>query len=470
MGSISKSWSDAGSRPGQRQKITITYESRDAGNVKVSYKFSAHSNGTDNYDFNTRHNRFTIYCPKDDSQVSKSYQAQGYCASRSFSGTFTVTGVGDATTELDFYYRNKRVWVKHTDAYEPRSTGVVSKTKIGSLSIPENTKYNIKFVDTRDGGKTYTYTCYRKRDFTVPKISLSSDYYTFQGWAATKGSTTVAYTAGGVIKDVTQSLTYYSIWKPRTCNYNFYDKNKKLITTLKHTVGKPTQVVNLNTYKDGKYKIRGYNFTGWTSNGYTYGPTSTSSIWIGTGSDVNFYPTYEAQTNKLIFVYSPQAIFKYKTDATFRMGKALIELDKTRFTIKPGYKLVGWSTKPPADLAKTVAGFSSTGVALPGQGYKISGLTKVTTIEDNTYYSGSGFRIYPVEGPVKFDYSDFTTLNPKDASFDGNQLKLYPYYEYYATSYVYIDGEWKLAMPYIYTDDGWKMALSYVYTESGWKL
>jgi hypothetical protein len=152
------------------------------------------------------------------------------------------------------------------------------------------------------------------------------------------------------------------------------------------------------------------------------------------------------------------------------MGNALIEFGATRFTIRPGYKLVGWSTKPPADLAKTVAGFPKTGIALPGQGYNISGLTKVTTVEDNTYYSGNGFRIYPVAGAVKFDYSDFTALNPKDASFDGNQLKLYPYYEYYATSYVYIDGEWKLAMPYIYTDDGWKMALSYVYTESGWKL
>ena len=34
---------------------------------------------------------------------------------------------------------------------------------------------------------------------------------------------------------------------------------------------------------------------------------------------------------------------------------------------------------------------------------------------------------------------------------------------------IYIDSEWKEAIPYIYTESGWKETIPYIYTESGWK-
>lgn len=466
MAKISKSWSCAGSLPGQRQKLTIEFVSRDADVVKIKWKLSVHSLGYDYYNYNSRHNKATIYCGKDTKRDSWSYQAYGSYASRSHTETFTITGVGNATDELKFYYSNVRCWPGHSNSWDPRSTGVVSKTKVGELSIPTNKQYIINFVDTVNN-KTYSYKCYYKDDFTVPNINPSSNYYTYHGWSTTNGASSASIYNGGKIKSVKSNLTYYSVVKPRVCDYNFYDKNKKLITTIKHTYGTSTTVPNLDTYKVQSaypYKIPGYTFSGWTSGDNFYKPSTKCSKWVGAGSDVNFYPNYVAQTNKIIFALNPEKVYKYKTDAKFEMGQPLT--GTSAIAVNPGYKLVGWCTKAPSVLANSVNGFPEKGIALPGQGYNITGLNKT-----GTYYTGNGYRIYPISGQVVFNYADFKAISPPEAAYDGNQLKLYPYYEYYTTSYVYVDGKWRLAMPYIYTENGWKMALSYVYApDNKWKL
>ena len=481
MAKITKTWSDAGSLPGQYQKLTIEYVSRDAGNVKVKWSLYAKSNGYDYYDYSSRHNKATIYCGKDTSRDSATYQAKGNHASRTVGGTFTITGVGNATTSLNFYYSNTRCWPGHSNSWDPRSTGVVKKTKVGELSIPANKQYTIYLVDTVNN-KTYSYSCYYKNAFIVPDVKPYSNYYTYHGWSTTRGAASASIYSGGTIGSVTGNITLYSVVKPRVCNYNFYDKNNKLITTLKHTYGVPTVVPNLDTYskdvviqqngnvgiakKTFPYKIPGYKFTGWTSGSDFYSPSAKCSKWVGAGSDVNFYPNYEALTNKIIFLTDPNKIYKYKTDAQFNMSQPMSDLGKTDISLRPGYKLVGWCTKSPEALGKSTQEFPKTGIALPNEGYNIEGLRKT-----GAYYTGNGYKIYPITGDVIFNYDDFVEINPPEAEYDGNQLKLYPYYEYYTTSYVYVDGEWRLAMPYVYIDGKCNMALSYIYaSENNWKL
>lgn len=490
MAKIKKTWSDAGSLPGQYQKVEVEFISRSGHNVKVKWYFYAKSNGYDNYDFKSRHNRARIYSGKDTVRDTYDYQAKGNKASKSHSETFTITGVGNTTTELGFWYSNQRMWPGGTNSWDPRSTGVVSKTKVGGLSIPANKKYTITFNEVVNNQST-PYTCYNTDSFTIPNLNPTNPYYTFYGWTSwnyassyAQGSSipnsvlekaTVQMKSGNSISSVTSNLTYYAVWRPKTCKYNFYDYDGNLITSVTHTYGTYTKLPNIDTDDSyAKYKVPGYNFTGWhvgSKTGKLYNPDANCAEWDASG--VNFYPEKSPQLNIIDFkIPDNEKLYDYRTDAIFNMfnplsDSGITDLTKAHIMLKPGYKLVGWSTVPPRIMAKTYSELSAEGYAFPNEGYNLSGLKKAS---NGYYYVGDGVKIYPISGDVQFNYDDFVPISPPVPGYDGNQLNLYPYYEYYTTTYVYHEGEWKLAMPYIYKDGKWNMALSYIYDNGTWKL
>lgn len=468
MSSIKKHWDDAGYRPGQRQDLEITFVSRKGNKVKIKWELKVRSNGTDMYHYNTRHNKASIYSPKDNKRSSETYQARGTNDKTTVSDSFTMTVEND-TDKIDFWYKNKRVWVKHTDAYEPRSTGVVDKTKVGTLSIPKNVKHTIKFVGVVNKYEK-EYSVYDENSFTIPKLSPTSSYYDFKGWTTKKYSNTlknikaakVDTSTGHKIDSVEKSITYYAVWRPKTIYYYFWDKGSKSPNPsykIKHTYGTPTSMPNGDTHLKGKYKVDGYSFKHWLllpDKKVKYKANSDCSEWVkGSSNHVSFSPYREADANRIEFIFNnpngDKRIFTgdeaYYTDSKFNMSKALTnsngEQKFTPTTAWPGYNLVGWSTTP-LDIED------------PG---KSSSSGKHTSASSND--TNKSFTIYPVSGIIdKFDYSYF-----KD-----HKLTLYAYYEYYTTTYVYTQDGWKLAMPYVYTKDGWKMAMAYVYTKDGWKI
>ena len=105
--SVSKTWKDAGYAPGQRQELKISYKSRNKGTLVFTYKLYVKSNGYDNYAYGTRHNiaRF-FYNSKQ--EKSFTYQLRGTKTSKTFTGEFTVNGVGNSTTSANIYYENDR--------------------------------------------------------------------------------------------------------------------------------------------------------------------------------------------------------------------------------------------------------------------------------------------------------------------------------------------------------------------------
>ena len=475
MSKITKHWDDAGSRPGQKQDLEIEFVSRSGNSVKIKWELKVKSNGTDNYDYSTRHNSARIYHPKDTRVSTETYQAKGYKASRTVSDTFTLNNIGNETDKIDFWYKNKRIWVKHTDAEEPRSTGVVDKTHVGTLSIPKNSQYDMKFIYVVSDTKK-TYSCWHSNNFTIPRLSPSSNTYTFQGWTEKKYSNNLdsikkasaSIYAGNIIKNVTSNHTYYAVWRPRMCDYKFLDYSGGWAYTESHTYGSPNTMKNLDTAGPrnnvGRFRIPGYSFDYWEAivNGisYTYKAGNTSNLWppnMSSSSVIVFKSYKKPDPNTLKFNFLNNnldvKIFDknnkneaYYTDSKFDMSRALMSVNGKNFTditAKPGYKLIGWSTTP-LSIAQPTKGLK------PGN--HRSGEDKKAT---------KNFVIYPASGEInKFNYS----------YFNDHTLNLYAYYEYYTTSYVYTKDGWKLAMPYVYTKDGWKMALSYIYTKDGWKL
>lgn len=490
MAKITKTFKKAGSLPGQYQKISITFVSRNGSDVKVNWDFYAKSLGWDTYVYSVRHNRFKILCGGA-TEVSRSYQAHGNCATYSASGTFTVSNVKNADDDLVFYYLNERIWATKTNSWDPRSTGVVEKTKIGTLSIPANNQHSVDF-DELVNDKIHSYKWYHDSTHEIPNLKPTNSHFDFKGWTLTdyaKGyksqeekipnniikSGQVDVTAGKSVK-ITKNLDYYAVWRPKTCSYKFYDYNRKLIDelTISHTWNTETKLPNLDKANNGKYKQPGYDFKGWVVEktkadgsilklhyNLTETKFNTCNVWPSSGSNVvKFYASDTANSNNVIFHFPKTQIrLDYTTDEKFSMERAISEYDSkaTTYSINPGYNLVGWSTVSP-DIVDGL------GIAMPGDAFNTN---KVKPIS-NYYTSSKGnYRIYPYKGKVVFDYKDFNMKKTIP------ELHLYPYYEYYTTAYVYTSsGEWKLAMPYVYTSSGtWEPALSYIYTSSNeWKL
>lgn len=493
---ITKTWDKAGYLPGQKQKLTIEFKSRSGNTVYVNYTLDVKSLGNDRYYYSERHNEFHIFQPKSSIRVTRTYQLRGYPKNGTYTGSFNITNVGNTVTSLDFYYENKRIWVKHTNPGDPRSTGVVKKTHIGSLPIPANTLHSVTFKDIINN-KEYKYSCYHDNNFTIPNLDLSSDKYTFEGW------TTVDYTQGMTGYDIpnvtiegieptiktnntvkiTSNITYYSVWKPKICSYNFYwYDNSKILFQWPHKWGTFTTLPDLDKeikYKDNNSAIvkssfpyPGYNFSGWRAfspTGLYYSPNSSCNEWNETG--VDFYPEKTAKLNKIRFkikdknLPNNELLFDYYTDDNFEMRSPLDELNTSEIFIKPGYKLIGWITISPKVLQdrtkyKDILD-NKEGIAFPNCGYNLYNLSF-----NGKYYENGELRVYPTNGKIVFNYDDFI----EDDEFPYPYLNLYPYYEYYTTIYIYDNNEWKLAMPYIYDGDKWDMALSYIYDSNKWKL
>ena len=462
--SVSKTWKDAGYAPGQRQELKISYKSRNKGTLVFTYKLYVKSNGYDNYDYSTRHNiaRF-FYNSKQ--EKSFTYQLKGTKTSKTFTGEFKVTGVGNSTTSANIYYQNDR-WFDGRYQSDPRSTGVVSKTKIGTISFPANTKYNITYdrvISSTVSNMPSNGTCWKGDNYTVSSNTPTNHYYTFVGWSTTKynpGEGSVDRLQGKSYS-ISSNITLYAVWKPKTCKYFYYGYNRDIISDLKdevsytnHTYGTSTILPNLNIYKESKYKQPGYEFTGWQTlgSGTSYlisdGTINKCTEWPKEDSSelaVYFEPYSTSESNGIRFYYGTEdnlirTYTDYVTDTKFNFNRPLVDISKNSITVRPGYKLIGWSTKL-MNIAMPLAGLS------PGD------------YVDTT--TGSPYTIYPIEGEKVIDYKYFT----------GNALNLHAYYEYYTTVWIYQDSKWRLALPYIYTDNKWSMSLSSVYTpDKEWRL
>lgn len=494
MAKITKTFTKAGSLPGQYQRLSISFVSRSGNSVKIKYELYVKSLGYDYYTYSERHNRFSIIW-KGAEIVSKTYQLYGANKEDTFSGTVTLNNISNTDDDLVFYYQNQRVWASKTNSWDPRSTGVVKKTSVGTLSIPTNKQYIITF-DTIVKDKIYTYKCYKDNQFIVPSLKPTSHYFDFKGWTSVDyvsdkdkpkeenipnsviEKATVNTSAGKKIT-VTKNLDYYGVWRPKLCNYKFYDYNGKLIKDFSttHKWGTSSTLPNLDTKSSGKYSVPGYTFLGWTckrtnntNKFYSVSKLTGCKEWplsSATTIDVKFYAKDKAKNNRLVFHLSDSTSYiqDYVTDTLYNIDTVLSNNNLSAISIKPGYKLVGWSTVPLEEVFS-----KETSIAQPNEAFNGFQSSRDQTgdsyyIED--YNNGDIVRIYPLGGSFVFNYDDF--VHNEDNNI--NELHLYPYYEFYTTCYVYTQEGWKLAMPYVYTQEGWKIALSYIYnSDSNWKL
>ena len=474
-------WSDnkAGYDPGQKQELSVSFSSREIGKVTVSYKFYAKSLGYDGFVYKERHNKVTIWVGG--TSTSFTYQLHGNKASTTKTGSFSITGVANGITSLKVEYKNDRIWVNKPQAsWSPRSTGVVSKKKIGDLTISDNVKYIITYNQGYNGGKivnvpSSSNSVYKGTGYYIPGNILTDEanHYVFINGYSTgftknlddsKNDVNIASVGYKInsYQTLSNNITYYACWKPQTYIYKFFTAtdgdpidHSELKTT--YTYSKPaTTLPDLNSLSDNNsnvassyYKV-GYEFKGWKSNSgeLILKPTLECTI----DSDTLFYSYWQAITSKVIFNYNFDDYIRevsYTYDSAFDFGSVLknkYHEAKSNTMLRPGYKLVGWTYN------KNVSDIIYEPFKAPDIPYKFDSKTNI---------------IYP-------------NKNFSNREFIDNGLILYAVWEYYTTVYVYDNGSWKLALPYVYINkDGilqWNIALTYGYTNinstqnPSWKL
>ena len=464
MASVSWSDSKAGYDPGQSQTLKITFESRNIGKVKVSYRFYAKSLGRDDYVYNQRHNVVTIWVGG--TSTSFTYQLHGNGASTTKTGTFYVNNVGNGVTSLAVQYKNDRVGT-NTPYYGPKSTGVHSKSTIGYLSVPDNTKHNLIFDKGYDGNTVTNipgsyYNVYKGTNVYIPNNILvdTVNHYVFnKGYSAGKSGAINLYGPGygiGSLFQIMGDAALYGCWYPQTYRYRFFTNSSFIqeysklnvnytYSTPAITLPNLNSLTNNNTNVNSEYYKVGYKFNGWNS---SRGDINLPDLLCSFDGDTNFYPKWEPISSKITFNYGFDNYTRelpYTYDSTFDFSYALKDItgvSKSNTLLRPGYKLIGWTFDESA--SRTIYNpFDA-----PTPNYKYDAKTNV---------------IYP--------RSSFS-----NREFEDNGLVLYAIWEYFTTMFIYDDNTWKLALPYVYIDSQWKIALSYDYAQKqseqnpSWKL
>ena len=130
------------------------------------------------------------------------------------------------------------------------------------------------------------------RDMIMPpKLNAG---YEIIGWATTQGSTTVAYSAGALIKDLDHDIDLYAVWG-KTVSYNFYQlDNTNSQQTATFYNDQVTATINVPTINLSAVESTGYNVMpkGWSTSAVSYqssGYEQGKEAQVTTGSLTDYY-------------------------------------------------------------------------------------------------------------------------------------------------------------------------------------
>lgn len=234
-------------------------------------------------------------------------------------------------------------------------------------------------------------------------------------------------------------------------------------TVAGHTITFNANLGTTTKSSQTAYDTQGYDFESWnTSSG-------------GTGTEYNPWDDYTSNSNRTFYA-------QWKP-ATISFGSITVPT-KTECT-RTGYTLLGWNSNKTATSA-TYA---------PGETYMpLLTQTLYAVWKANTYtvsFDATGGTVNPLSKSITYDsnYGELPTperegykfLGWYTSSTGGNQIlsttkvsstnnhTLYAHWDPIGLINIYVDDQWKYAVPYIYTENGWKRAIAYTY-DGEWKL
>ena len=200
-------------------------------------------------------------------------------------------------------------------------------------------------------GQTKTYGVDLKLSTTNP----TREGYNFKGWATSKSSSTVSYSAGQTYSSTAenQALTLYAVWELKTYTITYYAnagndtvtvpsvQKKNYFSTIKLSTSTPSRT--------------GYNFKGWAIS-----PTETKAVYqpgaeYNENTALNLYALWSEKTYTISYDVNGG---KENTKPASQVKKHFSDLKlTTTVPERDGYNFKGWSESK----TSTAAAYSSGG-------------------------------------------------------------------------------------------------------------
>ena len=169
--------------------------------------------------------------------------------SKSFTGTYAISGNGAATKTITVTFRN----------FNNDNGNSATKNVTFNVSVPAWTSYVIKYNANGGSGAPGNQTKWHGQALTLSTAKPTRTGYSFLGWSTSSTATSATYSAGGSYT-ANAAATLYAVWKANTytIKYNANGGSGAPGNQTK-TYG---QALTLSSTKPARSK---YNFLGWST-------------------------------------------------------------------------------------------------------------------------------------------------------------------------------------------------------------
>lgn len=125
--------------------------------------------------------------------------------SKTFTGTYSISGNGSATKTVTVTFRN----------FNTDNGDSATKTVSFSVAVPAWTSYTIKYNANGGSGAPSSQTKWKDQALTLSSTKPTRTGYSFLGWSTSSTATSATYTAGGSYT-ANAAATLYAVWKANT--------------------------------------------------------------------------------------------------------------------------------------------------------------------------------------------------------------------------------------------------------------
>lgn len=184
--------------------------------------------------------------------------------SGSFTGTYDISGNGEASKTITVTFRN----------FNTDNGDSATKNLSISVAVPAWTSYKITYNANGGSGAPGAQTKWKDQTLTLSSTKPTRTGYSFLGWSTSSAATSATYTAGGSYT-ANSAATLYAVWKANTYTVTYNanggtgapgNQTKTYGQTLTLSSTKPTRT--------------NYNFKGWG--------TSASATTVAYAAGANY--------------------------------------------------------------------------------------------------------------------------------------------------------------------------------------
>lgn len=276
--------------------------------------------------------------------------------SKSFTGTYSISGNGAATKTVTVTFKN----------FNTDNGDSATKNVTFNVNVPAWTSYTIKYNANGGTGVPGSQTKWKDQTLTLSTTKPTRTGYSFLGWSTSSTATSATYSAGGSYT-ANAAATLYAVWKANTYAVK-YDANGGTGAPTSQT---KTYGVAL-TLSSTKPTRTNYTFKGWGTSSSSTTVTYASGASYTQNAAITLYAVWELSYVKPSIsgfsVYRSNSSGTASDEGTYATVKFTWKTSKTATAVTIEYRKSGtttWTSVTVANsgtsgtVSKTISGFST---------------------------------------------------------------------------------------------------------------